>query len=173
MRFRLSKSGTGAGLLALLMVCAALRAQDGDSSGPAKGGPAKSDPGSAGDAAQVRVGCIAGDCSDGEGKLRFASGVEYEGGFRHGLMHGAGRFSFPDRTSYYRGEFDAGRMHGTGERRWPDGTVYRGGWRHGNLHGAGTLRFADGGSYTGAFDDGKLNGRGRARNRRGDRIEGV
>ncbi len=67
-----------------------------------------------------RVGCIAGNCTDGRGTYIFKDGVaKYVGEFRNGLPHGEG-------VIYYA----------NGER-------YVGQWANGNFDGKGTLVFAD------------------------------
>lgn len=52
-----------------------------------------------------------------EGKIRFATGAEYEGSLENGRFSGKGRYS------------------------WPDGSLYVGNWRDNKMHGEG--RYTD------------------------------
>jgi hypothetical protein len=118
----------------------------------------------------------------GEGKVKYADGVEYEGvweddqkhgkgtytlpsggvyvgEWRNGKMCGAGRMKYADGDEY-EGKWEGGRMHGKGTYRWPDGDVYVGEWRNGERHGAGKMIFASGSEYEGDWRNDEGHGKG-------------
>ena len=94
----------------------------------------------------------------GRGRLEWANGTSYEGGFDRGLFSGDGVLRL--RTgAVYRGEFRAGRMSGRGRMEVPNGDVYEGNFEDGELNGAGRMT-AKGASYEGTFRGSRPHGTG-------------
>ena len=76
------------------------------------------------------VGCVSGDCANGEGIYIFPSGAVYIGQFRNGEVHGVGVCDYSD-GSRYQGEWKNRFPDGTGAKTWPDGTRRTGRWERG------------------------------------------
>jgi hypothetical protein len=73
----------------------------------------------------------------GKGKMTYASGAYYEGGFVNDKFHG-----------------EKGVYH------WSDGDEYEGGWKDGERHGVGVFRVADGTLEVSKYDAGAAKGEG-------------
>ena len=80
------------------------------------------------------VGCISGNCVDGQGTFSFSDGREYVGEFRDELPNGQGTFSWPSGDQYV-GEFRDGQRHGQGTYTFADGRVSEGVWENGGYLG--------------------------------------
>ena len=128
------------------------------------------------------IGCIKGDCKNGQGTLIFSSGTQYAGGFTDGNLDGQGTLTLYDGSKYvgefkddlvngqgtftlsngskYVGGFKNGDYGGQGTFTFPDGSKYVGVWKDGNYNGQGTLTFPDGTIYIGEFEKGKYDGQG-------------
>ena len=92
------------------------------------------------------------DKPQGNGKMRFANGNQYEGQLSAGLPHGKGRMVFPS-GDVYEGEFEAGKAHGTGKYAWKGGERYEGAWARGLKHGQGSFHWPSGDRWEGVFKD--------------------
>jgi hypothetical protein len=124
-------------------------------------------------------GCASGDCTDGTGTWRYASGSTYSGLWRDGKRHGRGTFAFPNgmafvgdwvdgsrvrgRETYasggtYEGEYANDSRHGQGTYTWANGKVYTGAWQNGKRHGRGTTTYADGDTHVGLWREGVRHG---------------
>lgn len=64
--------------------------------------------------------CIEGDCENGYGKSDLFYAI-YEGTFKDGIPHGAGKLFYDDYT--YEGEIKAGLEHGRGIHLYGDGSI--------------------------------------------------
>ena len=64
---------------------------------------------------------------EGEGKLLWASGAWYQGGFRNDEMHGSGTLQKQNQDKY-QGEFFAGKFHGRGYFTPAGGVSHMGYW---------------------------------------------
>ncbi|MCL2155205.1 MAG: hypothetical protein FWH53_06030 [Leptospirales bacterium] len=129
------------------------------------------------------LGCVSGDCKDGEGMYIWSTGSKYRGQWKDYLRNGEGRFLYSNGDKYigrykddkrngkgrytwrlegakYEGQWEGGNMHGKGQYIWPDGAKYEGQWKDDKKHGEGTLSYQDGEKYTGQWEDGKRNGEG-------------
>ena len=78
--------------------------------------------------------CVQGDCQNGQGTFKYASGARYVGAFANGKSEGIG-------ICY-----------------WKDGSRYEGSWKGGMPHGEGTKTFQTGKKQQGWFDMGKYIG---------------
>ncbi|MCB0550667.1 MAG: caspase family protein [Phaeodactylibacter sp.] len=78
--------------------------------------------------------CLEGNCTDGQGAYRFASGARYVG------------------------QFKEGKSNGIGVCYWPDGSRYEGEWADGLPHGKGTKTLSLGRLQTGWFQKGRFVG---------------
>ena len=77
----------------------------------------------------------------GYGVQTYPSGDRYDGGWKDGQWHGYGELTRPEQGRTYQGGFVAGQEHGYAiiRRREPDGRYYEGGIRQGQRHGYGNL----------------------------------
>ncbi|MBX2929822.1 MAG: caspase family protein [Saprospiraceae bacterium] len=78
----------------------------------------------------IVVGCISGDCDNGEGIYIFPSGAVYIGHFRNGEVHGIGVCDYSD-GSRYSGEWKNRFPDGTGTKTYADGSRRTGRWERG------------------------------------------
>ncbi|MEM6326227.1 MAG: PDZ domain-containing protein [Bacteroidota bacterium] len=127
------------------------------------------------------TGCIEGDCTDGTGTWRYASGATYAGTWREGTRHGEGTYTFANgmtffgewvdgarvqgRETYesggtYDGEYANDKRHGTGTYTFPSGNVYTGAWMEGKRTGYGIMVYANDDTYAGNWHEGKRHGLG-------------
>lgn len=125
------------------------------------------------------AGCIAGDCTDGTGTWRYASGATYTGAFQNGVRHGRGTHTFANGMTFvgdwvdddrvrgrevyasgdtYDGEYLSDKRHGQGTYTWASGKVYVGAWMAGKRHGRGTVTYTDGDTYSGLWREGQRHG---------------
>ena len=80
--------------------------------------------------------------------MNFTHGGKYSGGFKLGLKHGNGTYTWPD-GAYYQGEFQEDRENGQGLYHFSNGDRYRGAFLNGRLHGNGTYTWASGTVFVG------------------------
>ena len=78
---------------------------------------------------------------EGHGTCRYASGNVYEGEFKADVFEGHGTLWFAD-GNVYEGEFKAGVREGHGTYRSATGDVYEGEWKADVYEGHGTFRYA-------------------------------
>lgn len=76
--------------------------------------------------------CLKGNCQDGYGELRDASGNLYKGEFKAGQREGKGRMSFKNGDRYV-GNWKNGLPHGKGMRYYSSGHVDSGEWIRGQF----------------------------------------
>lgn len=98
----------------------------------------------------------------GPGTYTWASGVKYDGSWRHGKKHGYGMQSYPSGDRYDGGWKD-GQWHGYGELIRPSlNRVYQGGFVAGQEHGFAIIRRGapDNRSYEGGIRQGQRHGYG-------------
>lgn len=119
----------------------------------------------------VYYGPLADGLLHGEGRMEWANGAHYEGGFHEGVFSGTGRYVLPG-GDVYQGEFRQGMMHGEGRLEMPDGTVYTGQFADDAFNGQGVMEGAGGYRYEGAFRDGNPHGEGELRYADGSLYEG-
>lgn len=81
-----------------------------------------------------RTGCITGDCANGYGTYKFASGDVYVGNFKSNTYNGYGTYTFADGQKY-TGEWKNGLFDGYGTMIYPDGTVKTGYWANNTFQG--------------------------------------
>ena len=72
-----------------------------------------------------------------------AGHAHYEGQTRNGRMHGLGKLTLTDGTTY-EGEFFLGEIAGNGKVKYPDDSVYDGPIRRWQQYGVGQLTLPDG-----------------------------
>lgn len=99
----------------------------------------------------------------GQGKMTYADGSTYVGGFVDGLRSGYGEYR--SRDEFYQGDFVADNFCGHGTRKFTygfcKGCVYEGEWRDGIMCGKGKLTLDDGTVYEGDWLNDKLHGNGK------------
>lgn len=95
---------------------------------------------------------------EGKGKLSNASGV-YSGNFIAGAAEGLGTFVYSDGL-HYSGEFKGNQFHGKGKLVYPDGSYYAGDFVNGHPQGKGQWGFVDKSVYSGEVVNGALTGTG-------------
>ncbi len=82
-----------------------------------------------------QIGCIQGDCTDGNGTYIFKEGsAKYVGEFQNGQAHGFGICTYAN-GERYRGEWAEGAFMGKGTLYLLDGTEVEGYWRAGEFAG--------------------------------------
>lgn len=143
------------------------------------------------DGTNIQSGCLAGDCSDGEGVFAYPDGSKFEGQFLAGKPDGWGTFHFTNGDRYI-GSFKFGFQHGKGTLYHPDETQTVGEWREGEYmgnptieqgqigcisgnceNGRGMLIYPEGAAkYIGNFVDGQPNGEGVINYSNGERYKG-
>jgi len=84
----------------------------------------------------------------------------YDGEWRNGLPHGAGRLYDGDDVLRYDGQFQYGARHGHGTFEWASGAVYAGEWVCDLRHGKGTYSYRNGIVYTGTWQCNQRHGSG-------------
>ncbi len=97
---------------------------------------------------------------EGQGRMRWSNGDEYDGEFLAGLMHGKGTFTSAYSGSY-TGNYVRGQMEGRGVLTYPDGSRYEGEFVANQFHGNGVLTYPRGDRYEGEFEKNKMHGRGK------------
>ena len=89
-----------------------------------------------------------------QGKMTYADGSVYQGGWLNDKRHGRGICTFVD-NSEYEGEFYQGNFHGYGKMTWNDNGYYVGQWYKGEIHGKGIEVRSDGSiRHDGIFSNG-------------------
>jgi hypothetical protein len=78
-----------------------------------------------------------GECS-GQATAKLDNGCLYEGFFKCGMLHGRGKFTWPDGV-VYEGDLHYNEFTGKGSYSYIDGTVYTGDVLMGLRHGTGTM----------------------------------
>ena len=106
------------------------------------------------------IGCIAGDCVNGNGTYIWADGRKYEGYWADDKVNGHGAYFFPDGRKFI-GQFQAGKINGQGVFESPNGHKYDGEYRNNKRHGWGTYRWPQGHKYVGEFKDDEEHGEGK------------
>ena len=84
------------------------------------------------DNSTLEVGCIKGDCTNGQGTYTFISGNMYVGQFKDSKYHGRGTYTFTNGNMYV-GEWKDSKYHGNGYIIYADGIVDEGIWANGKL----------------------------------------
>ncbi len=97
---------------------------------------------------------------EGQGRMRWSNGDEYDGEFLAGLMHGKGTFTSAH-SGIYTGDYVRGQMEGHGLLIYPDGSRYEGGFVANQFHGRGVLKYIRGDRYEGEFEKNKMHGHGK------------
>ncbi len=97
-----------------------------------------------------------GEWSKGEymGDLRAKHGEL--GCIRGNCENGQGTYVFQDAVAKFTGSFQAGRAHGKGICEYANGDRYEGEWANGQFNGFGTLIFKDGRRAEGQWQNGKF-----------------
>lgn len=82
-----------------------------------------------------RLGCIQGDCQDGEGTYVYKEGAaRYVGTFKNKMPHGYGVCTYAN-GDQYKGEWSEGAFYGKGTLLTHEGTEVTGYWRAGEFIG--------------------------------------
>lgn len=97
-----------------------------------------------------------------QGKIQFANGNVYEGGFLNNAMHGYGIMEYSNKDQY-KGQWQHGKYHGQGMLTKQNGSTIQGVWEQGELLVAQEIKyaFAQGiGEYRGELLHGQPHGIG-------------
>ena len=105
------------------------------------------------------VGCIYGNCENGQGTYTDASGNKYVGQWKDDKFNGQGTLIWASGNKYV-GQFKDGKYNGQGTYTGANGDKYVGQFKDDKYNGQGTFTWADGDKYVGQFSDNKLNGQG-------------
>lgn len=100
---------------------------------------------------------------DGMGKLLYADGTHYEGQFKDNYIDGEGTFF--GKNQKYDGSWKNGRMHGAGKSEWFDANgktsaKYIGEYHYGIKEGYGEYTDSKGVVYKANWVNGEMNERG-------------
>mmetsp|Transcript_25876 Transcript_25876/g.43666 ORF Transcript_25876/g.43666 Transcript_25876/m.43666 type:complete len:534 (-) Transcript_25876:631-2232(-) len=100
-------------------------------------------------------GQVRGNIMHGEGKYVYPNGDVYEGSFVNGEKSGHGCLEFTLSTSNerirYTGQFDKNKMNGKGTMEFENKSVYRGDFLDGHWDGEGEFTYANGDVYNGGY----------------------
>lgn len=104
----------------------------------------------------------------GQGRLKNAEGIVYQGNFRtfegttkceeSAVLHGQGVEIWPNGIQY-KGEFNMGMKHGQGKLMFPEST-YKGEFFNDEIHGQGEMIWNNGKKYKGQWEKGLMHGQG-------------
>lgn len=97
---------------------------------------------------------------EGQGKLTWTNGDEFEGEFVAGLFQGEGRYTTKG-YAVYQGQFNQGFMEGKGKLVFENGTQYEGDFSKNVFNGKGKLINKDGSIYEGEFLNNEITGKGK------------
>ena len=92
------------------------------------------------------LGCVRGDCKNGQGTFYFKTGEKYEGDWQDGKFHGQGT-STSALGDKYIGEWSNQKPHGKGIVTFVNKEKYEGDWQDGKFHGQGTYFYPNGDKY--------------------------
>lgn len=81
---------------------------------------------------QISVGCISGNCVNGQGIYIYENGNIFSGEFVSGRRNGSGICYFADGTEY-KGNWKNDLMEGKGSLTYPDGRIHNGIWKSGSI----------------------------------------
>ncbi len=143
------------------------------------------------DGTDIQVGCVMGDCENGEGVFAFANGSKYEGQFYNGKMDGWGTWYYANGEKYI-GTFKENYPHGRGNMYASKGAITSGEWLQGEYigdgrakngqlgcisgdctNGTGTYVYKNASAkFVGTFRNGLAHGKGICEFSNGDRYEG-
>ena len=107
----------------------------------------------------------------GKGTYSYYSGAKYEGDWVNGHYEGYGKFYFTDGGSY-EGEWIKSDKHGYGKQIAVEGDIYEGDWFEDKRRGYGKLYYVNGDIYEGNWFEDKLHGQGTYTFANGDVLEG-
>lgn len=105
-------------------------------------------------AANLKQGCIYGNCQDGVGVI-LGQNYVYYGGFQSGLRQGYGEMRWIGESwgNTYIGNSEANTRIGVGAYFWPNGNKFFGEWQNGNRNGLGTFFNTNGDIQAGKFEN--------------------
>jgi hypothetical protein len=90
------------------------------------------------------IGCIEGNCANGEGTYLYMNGNLFEGRFANNLPDGEGLLVLHEKSGspvrYYVGRFSSGVTKGIGYIEYLDGSIYKGGVFDLKREGEGDLK---------------------------------
>jgi hypothetical protein len=92
----------------------------------------------------------------GKGKMIFASGDYYEGGFKDGAPHGEGEFHYVENGTVERATWEEGEKHGMARCATPGGTGEEIMFWEGEAKGPAKISRPDGSVEERLYDNGKL-----------------
>jgi hypothetical protein len=108
---------------------------------------------------------------DGFMAVALADGGSYEGQWKSGAKHGAGRYRYPN-GDIYEGAWQNDLMHGHGVYQYANGDRYEGQMTTNQATGYGIIYFSNGDVYKGRVNNALFNDYGTIAFKRGDVYEG-
>lgn len=115
--------------------------------------------------------CLDGNCINGKGTYKFASGAKYTGDFKTGKRHGKGTLYFTN-GNVYEGDWALDFREGYGRLKYKDGSVYTGNFKQNKFNGVGTMAYANGDVYGGNWSNDLPSGKGTYTFKSGKKYEG-
>lgn len=109
-------------------------------------------------ASNDKTKCTYGDCMNGYGTHKYASGNTYSGYFVNGYRQGYGVYTFvkDGKTVTYEGVYDSNEKSGVGKVTWNDSTFFVGEFFYGGLQGLGLYVTGDDKAVSGMWDAGEF-----------------
>ena len=80
----------------------------------------------------VRIGCIQGNCINGQGTYTNADGDKYVGEWWYDKRNGQGTCTYANGNKY-EGEWKEGEYNGRGTYTYADGSIKRGIWKNNEI----------------------------------------
>ncbi|KAL6053417.1 RhoGEF domain containing protein [Balamuthia mandrillaris] len=108
------------------------------------------------------IGEFVDDLAEGKGRMEYADGSVYEGGWKRGKRHGMGRLTVADatrRVKQYEGEWYKGKKQGQGVIYFNNGNKHEGIFKKDLFNGAGiSYNFVNGAKLEGKWNAGVRQG---------------
>jgi hypothetical protein len=117
-----------------------------------------------------KIGCISGNCENGEGHYVSENRSSFKGTWKNGYLNGQAEVKL-NNGDIYIGSFNNGERDGIGEYKFSDGGYYKGEFNKNEFFGKGEFKYSDGSLHVGIFTKSKRNGEGIYYDNKGEVIQ--